>query len=542
LRITYLGHAGLHIQTSAGSILCDPWKNPAYFGSWFVFPDNSWLDWDHYGQADYLYVSHLHQDHFDPDLLSRHVSRAATVLLPDFPVPDLRERLERLGFTRFQVIPSGRIVEHDGLRLMVQALSSPADGPLGDSLLAVDDGTARVLNQNDARPSDLDPILAFGSFDVHFLQYSGAIWWPWTYDLPLAAKRAFGAAKRANGLDRALRYVRAIGARYVVPSAGPPCFLDDELFDLNDVACDDANTFPDQTVFLSYLAEKGIDGGTFVVPGAAVEVIGGECKVHWPAEASEVMRPFTDKAQYLRSYADRMRPQIEAAKRGWPAPGVDVLAELKSWFEPLLELADHIRAGVGGPVLLRITGEQPVVIDFPAGEVRAYEGESCRYEFTIDGSLVQRLIADHQVDWVNSLFLSMRFGARRVGTYNEYIYTFFKCLAPDRLMYAEGWYASQQGDEGDIQLGDWVVQRRCPHLNGDLSRFGKTDGTTLTCTMHGWQFDLASGRCLVSDSPAHRLRSRPADGPSEADSPSKAETPNKPDSPAKADSQAKADS
>jgi UDP-MurNAc hydroxylase len=115
------------------------------------------------------------------------------------------------------------------------------------------------------------------------------------------------------------------------------------------------------------------------------------------------------------------------------------------------------------------------------------------------------------VDWVNSLFLSMRFQARRIGSYNEYVYTFFKCLAPDRLMYAEGWYASQHGDEADVPLGDWIVQRRCPHLQADLSRFGKTDGTTLTCTMHGWQFDLATGRCLASDAPAHRLRSRPAD-------------------------------
>jgi UDP-MurNAc hydroxylase len=46
MQITYLGHAGLHIQTSSGTILADPWKNPAYFGSWFVFPDNSGLDWD----------------------------------------------------------------------------------------------------------------------------------------------------------------------------------------------------------------------------------------------------------------------------------------------------------------------------------------------------------------------------------------------------------------------------------------------------------------------------------------------------------------
>ena len=509
MRITLLGHAGLHIQTQCGSILCDPWTNPAYFASWFVFPDNSWLDWDRYGRVDYLYVSHLHQDHFDPGLLAQHVPRAATVLLPDFPVPELREQLERLGFTRFRTMPDGEVVRGGGLRLMAQALRSPADGPLGDSLLAVDDGTARVLNQNDARPADLGPIQAFGPFDVHFLQYSGAIWWPWTYDLPEAAKRSFGAAKRANGLDRAARYARAVGARHIVPFAGPACFLDDELFALNDVARDDASTFPDQTVFLDYLAGQGIGGGTLLVPGATLEVAGGGCHVYWPAPRQEALRPFTDKAHYLRRYADRMRPQIEGHKRRWPAPGVDVLAELKSWFEPLLELAGHIRAGIASPVLLQITGDEPVVIDFPAGQVRRYKGEACRYQFTVDRQLITRLIADHQVDWVNSLFLSMRFRARRIGPYNESLYTFFKCLAPDRLMYAESWYASQQRDEADIQLGDWIVQRRCPHLHGDLSRFGQTD-TTLTCTVHGWQFDLATGRCLASDSPAHHLRSRPA--------------------------------
>jgi UDP-MurNAc hydroxylase len=516
MRVTFLGHAGLHIQTRFGSILCDPWTNPAYFASWFVFPDNSWLDWDRYGRVDYLYVSHLHQDHFDPALLAQHVARTATALLPDFPVPELRDQLERLGFTRFRPMPDGQVVHDGGLRLMAQALQSPADGPLGDSLLALDDGTARVLNQNDARPADLGPIHAFGPFDAHFLQYSGAIWWPWANELPDAAKRAFGAAKRANGLDRAARYARAVGARHVVPSAGPACFLDDELFALNDVARDDASTFPDQTVFLDYLAGQGIGGGTLLVPGATLEVAGGDCRVHWPAARQEALRPFTDKARYLRRYADRMRPRIEANKRQWPAPGVDVLAELKSWFEPLLELAGHLRAGIASPVLLKITGGEPVVIDFPAGEVRRYQGEACRYQFTVDRQLITRLIADHQVDWVNSLFLSMRFRARRIGPYNESLYTFFKCLALDRLMYAESWYASQQRDEADIQLGDWIVQRRCPHLYGDLSRFGKTDGTTLTCTVHGWQFDLATGRCLVSESPAHHLRSRPAHTPSAA--------------------------
>ncbi len=192
---------------------------------------------------------------------------------------------------------------------------------------------------------------------------------------------------------------------------------------------------------------------------------------------------------------------------------MDVLTEIKAWFEPLLELADHIRAGVGGPVLLRLAAadgdEEEIVIDFQAGQVRRYAGESCRYQFAVARPLVERLIADHQVDWVNSLFLSMRFRARRVGSYNEYLYTFFKCLAPDRIMYAEGWYASQQQDEEDIRLGEWIVQRRCPHLRGDLSRFGEVDGTTLTCTMHGWKYDLTTGRCLTNDTAEHRLRTQP---------------------------------
>ena len=59
-----------------------------------------------------------------------------------------------------------------------------------------------------------------------------------------------------------------------------------------------------------------------------------------------------DKARYLRRYAARMRDRMAADALRWPAGRVDVLAELKAWFEPLLELAGHIRAGVGDPVLL----------------------------------------------------------------------------------------------------------------------------------------------------------------------------------------------
>ncbi len=94
VQVTSVGHAGFLIETPAGSILCDPWVNPAYFASWFPFPDNSGLDWDSLGDCDYLYVSHLHKDHFDAKNLAEHVNKDAVVLLPDFPVPDLRNALQ----------------------------------------------------------------------------------------------------------------------------------------------------------------------------------------------------------------------------------------------------------------------------------------------------------------------------------------------------------------------------------------------------------------------------------------------------------------
>jgi UDP-MurNAc hydroxylase len=504
VRVTGVGHAGIFVETAAGSVLCDPWVSPAYFSSWFPFPDNSELDWDTYGKADYLYVSHLHKDHFDPVHLRRYISRKATVLLPEYPTEELHDALVDLGFTSFVHTRSGVPVEIDGLRLMILSLVSPTDGPIGDSALALDDGEQRLFNMNDARPGELDEVLAFGPYDAHLLQFSGAIWWPVVYELPDAAKAAFGRQKRERGMDRAVRYIEAVKARYVFPTAGPPCFLDGDLRHLNDLDRDESNIFPDQTVFLEYMADRGIDGGRLLLPGSVATVTDDDCKVSHPIDPSEV---FEDKAAYLDAYGERKRPELEAERRSWGVPGLDVVAELKRWWEPLLAEADHICKGVGGPVRLEV-GDLAVVIDFPAREVRRWDGEACRYWFRIAAPLVEQCIADRENDWVNSLFLSCRFSAGRIGPYNEYLYTFFKCLSEERINYAEGWYDEQDPEAEDITLDGWRVQRRCPHLKADLSRFARIDDGVLTCQMHGWRFELETGNCLTAD--GYPLRSRPA--------------------------------
>lgn len=51
------------------------------------------------------------------------------------------------------------------------------------------------------------------------------------------------------------------------------------------------------------------------------------------------------------------------------------------------------------------------------------------------------MLRDDEPDWVNTIFLSTRFTAWRVGGYNEFLYTFFKCLTDERIAYADGWFA-----------------------------------------------------------------------------------------------------
>ncbi|MGI8668196.1 MAG: Rieske 2Fe-2S domain-containing protein [Jatrophihabitans sp.] len=502
MRVTGLGHASALIETRYGSVLTDPWVNPAYFGSWFPFPDNSELDWDRIGQADYLFFSHLHRDHFDPQHLRRHVSKKATVLLPNFPTTELEDRLRELGFRSFVHTENDQVLDLDGLQVSIQSLISPTDGPIGDSALWLSDGQTILLNQNDARPSDLSMFAKLGRVDAHLLQFSGAIWFPMVYDLPKRAKQALGATKRARQFDRTLRYIDDLQARYVFPTAGPPCFLDDELWGFNDIFGDESNIFPDQQVYLDWLREQGRDNGRLLLPGTVAEVSAPDCPVSHPISAAELDSLFADKAGYLLEMKARRQPAVEVAKQGWAHPEIDVLAELTAWFTPLLEEADHMAAGINGGVRFTARdaerGDIDIILDFVSREVRVYDGEKVRYRFQTRRAYLEQLIHEHEIDWVNSLFLSCRFTATRIGPYNEFVYTFFKCLSEERLNYAEGWFAEAANDDETIAMGGYGFQRRCPHLKADLARFGEVDGNVLTCQMHGWKWNLDSGRCISS--------------------------------------------
>jgi UDP-MurNAc hydroxylase len=512
MRITFLGHVGLYVETRHGNVLCDPWFTPAYFGSWFPFPRNDRLDRDQWRSPDYLYVSHLHRDHFDPDFLST-VDKRAQVLLPDFAVPYLEHALRDLGFTTFVRTRNGERVDLDGLRVTIFAMNQPADGPLGDSAIVIADDDACILNQNDARPGDIQALQAAGPYDGQFVQFSGAIWYPVAYDFPPAEKERLAREKRVNQMQRARQYVDWVDAAHVFPCAGPPCFLDDDLYALNDFDRDRANIFPDQTVFLELLEEHGIDRGHLIVPGTRVELSNGRCDVEQPASLNDVMAPFERKREYLSQYRSDWREWLDAEHASWGDPSIDLVDELRARLEPLLAAAPVTSAGVAGNVVLAFADDDGIVIDFVDSAVRRWKGEDAVYRIDVARELVETCVSRGLEDWVNSLFLSCRFRAHRDGPFNEYVMSFFKALSPERIAYVEGCFAATHTGDEFFERDGWRIERWCPHRQADLTRFGDVENGVLTCALHHWRFDLASGQCLTSDD--RRLRSSRVDGTAE---------------------------
>ena len=513
MKATSIGHAGILVETGTRTIVCDPWFVPAFWASWFVFPRNDQLPPDVMAKLerpDYLYISHQHGDHLDEAWLTTHIDKSTPVLLPDFATRELERQLNRLGFTNFVRTRNGEMTDlGDGLRVAIHVETAIADGPGGDSAMVIEDGTSRLVNQNDCRTGDLAELLKHGPVDMHWLQFSGAIWYPMVYDQPREELIALARSKVESQFARSIRYVDALGARVVVPSAGPPCFLDEDLFSVNMIDGDELSIFPDQTEFIARLARHGNNNAVMNIPGTAISVSPTEISVQHCVSDAEVQRPFVHKREYLLEYQADWATWLSDTKASWSVHNTNLVSELQAWWEPLLAMAPSLRGAIGGNCLVKTDGED-ILIDFPNGKITAYNNEPIKFRMEIARPLLEGVVKQKAVDWSNSLFLSCRFTAWRDGSYNEYLYNFFKSLSVERMRRAEQEVVRKNGapDEvsNEIELGDYVMQRYCPHRKADLSEFGVIEGDHVVCTLHGWKFQLSDGACLNADD--HKLSVR----------------------------------
>ncbi|MEV4557003.1 MBL fold metallo-hydrolase [Kitasatospora sp. NPDC049285] len=471
-RIRHLGHAGFTVEHGGLRLLIDPWFHPAFLGAWFPYPDNrALLPEVLAGAYDYLYVSHLHEDHFDARTLAG-ISRETAVLVPRFRSRALAGRLAALGFRN--QIPLGH---REQWRLGPDATATMLldTSHKEDSGLLLDLGGYRFLDLNDCNtPMSELP----GDVDLLAAQYSGAMWYPNAYDYPPEVMAEKTAAVRADLLDTLVRKVRLTGARAYLPSAGPACFLDPELDRFNDRA---ATIFPHWEDV----------AGEFAAACPDVEVV--RTAPGDTVDAPTAERPWLDDPpRYLAAYRERRRPEWEAYRRQpCPPPGAE---EVAGYFGRLQRRNRPLLAGYRGGLRIEAGGTAWGLTLGELADRVELEDEPVDPAYTIRvPPPALRAILDGRAGWEEAL-LSMRLSLHREP--DVFDLTLLGLLRYGHQPAQTRQLVRERAGSGEMVERDGLrLQRYCPHAGEDLGHAVIADGV-IECPRHHWKWSAATGACL----------------------------------------------
>ncbi len=506
--VTALGHAGLRIETHGVRLLADPWLSlgGTFLGSWFPFPDNSHMLRPDVIDVDVVVVSHEHLDHLDLELIAG-LPAHVPVVVPSYPSTIMQRRLRAIGRTRIVVLdawkryPLGTNTD-DWLTVI------PEQCPMShDSAVLVKVGGRSVLHTNDARISLAQArraeAEAGGSLDLMGVQMSGASWHPLRYEYDEDERNRISLIKRVGKFKAVTRLLRSLQPAFTMPYAGPPCFLDEELFELNSRLQPD-DIFPDQDEALRWLRERlPNQPSNYLLPGDKFYLDDHRIDrdPHWDRFRLDCTAE--ERRRYLTSYAARRRPYIEASWVANPAPMPGLAERFRAHFESLGSLSEYFLARIGMTLRFDVTGPEGGVWDAhigPGGVRVDLAGGSghADYQLLLDGRWLDGVVSG-RTRW-EELLLSMRFSARRdPDRYNDYLVGLLKHADRAALRAVEDFEAArnpQETIEVSVDGRPRRVSRFCPHAGEDLAETGIVVGGVLRCLGHNFEFDLDTGACL----------------------------------------------
>lgn len=224
-----LSHAGLRVASGGVELLCDPWLvGSVYWRSWWNYPPvpRSLVE---SLRPDFIYLTHLHWDHFQADSL-RLFPADLPILVPYDRYERMTRDLKAIGRTNVREVRHGERVVL-GAELAVTSFHfSPI---ITDSAVVIEAGSQVLLNANDAKfaGAPLAQILKrFPKVDFCFRSHSSAN--------PRACFHVTDAPdEEVDDNDHYLRafalFMARVKPRYAIPFASNSCLLHDDVFAMN---------------------------------------------------------------------------------------------------------------------------------------------------------------------------------------------------------------------------------------------------------------------------------------------------------------------
>ncbi|WP_290814834.1 MBL fold metallo-hydrolase [Halovivax sp.] len=421
MQVTYLSSAAVLIDDGETRLLCDPWLiDGAYYGSWAHYPDFD-VEPEDFDDVDYIYLSHIHPDHFDPATL-RRMDDEIPVLIHDYRWDYLREAVEDLGFEAIELPHDERTHLTGDLHINVLAADGcdpelcgnyfgctwyddDADRPGStqvDSMAVIDDGEFVVANTNDCPYQLVESSCRkvkrdYGSVDLLCHQYSAAQFYPQAvtnYDPEHKRRERDRVVREKHVL--ALNFIDIFEPNYYMPFAGE-YLLAGGLAHLNEYTANPPRVRARE--FFRSRVDPDQHECVFLNSGEHLDLATGERSAPFePADPEEVRR-------YVR---EELAPRTLDYERD-PVP---TLAELQGYvpyaYENLEEKRDRIGfrspttvlvSLVDGAYLeLTMNGDGYRTVDDP--DVDDYD----RYvKFEVDPRLLKRLFeGPHSAYWADA--------------------------------------------------------------------------------------------------------------------------------------------
>ena len=233
MKFKILSHAGLLIEHNGTQIVSDPWLiGSCYWRSWWNFPEPAPELFENL-KPDYIYLTHLHWDHFHGASLKKFFDPNIHILVPEVPTRRMIEDLNWLGFHNITEIKHGsefQLNEDFTLRSYQFGLGV-------DSAILLSGGGHTLLNCNDCKFFGL-PLKQitkhFPKIDFVLRSHSSATAVPYCIE---GYETSFSHLRQPNDyIEEFSRFALFIGARYAIPFASNHCFLHSETFHFNQTA------------------------------------------------------------------------------------------------------------------------------------------------------------------------------------------------------------------------------------------------------------------------------------------------------------------
>jgi UDP-MurNAc hydroxylase len=490
--LQFIGHAGFVIQQNGVSLVCDPWfsKTGAFMASWHQFPPNDFVDLQTVYNADYLYISHEHDDHFDEDFLETFPKEKTLVIIADFLSDSLARKVAALGFPRIVKLrdfQDYRLADNFSVCIFRDQTLYKAY-----SVLLIKADGVTILNKNDCHIQDQHfPLFKTREIDLLLAQFSGAMWYPAAYEYDAKKEREIVAGIRKDLLNGFVEFANRIGAKHVAHCAGPACFLENQAFRLN---FKENSIFYDQHDVWPELSER-IKGNLHVVlPGDTLKFgEEGELQVTRSRDFD-----FSRKKDFLLQYKGQRGPLIKAYLDSLPRPEEGFREQFLAYISHLFAANSWLQSKVNALVAFRILGPHggSVYVDTRDNRftVCSRSEERPNYVFYLEGPIAKVLV-DGEKTW-EEVLLSLRFRAKRdPDVYNWPLFAILRYgHEPQLLAQIEQLMRERENESIVVYDGNkaYRIQRHCPHAGEDLTYATVQEGK-LVCRRHHWTFDLRTG-------------------------------------------------